>query len=151
MSKNLLSHMTGSNRRPTDYKSVALPAELMWHLWCGEESNLRHRDFQSLALPTELPHRVKIMAGFPLHPTLYCFLSFTSARQRELISLTQTRLSTAYLEKPIIFVAYVGFEPKPTIHALLVTCTRAHDCTVLSKSTLCILKVTIHRNAFLFQ
>ena len=105
-------------------------------MWCGQESNLRHRDFQSLALPTELPHQVKIMVGFPLHPTLYCFLSFTSAWQRELISLTQTRLSTAYLEKPIIFVAYVGFEPLPTIHALLVTCTRAHDCTVLSKSTL---------------
>ena len=151
MSKNLLSHMTGSNRRPTDYKSVALPAELMWHLWCGEGSNLRHRDFQSLALPTELPHRVKIMVRFPLHLTLYCIFSFTSARQRELISSTQTRLSTAYLEKPIILVAYVGFEPMSTIHALLTTSTRAHDCTVLSKSTLCILKVTIHRNVFLFQ
>ena len=26
----LLSHLSGSNQRPTDYKSVALPAELKW-------------------------------------------------------------------------------------------------------------------------
>jgi hypothetical protein len=61
------------------------------------------------------------MVRFPLHLTLYCIFSFTSARQRELISSTQTRLSTAYLEKPIILVAYVGFEPMSTIHALLTT------------------------------
>ena len=28
----LLSHLSESNQRPTDYKSVALPAELKWHL-----------------------------------------------------------------------------------------------------------------------
>src|SRR5687768_13769782 len=27
-----LSHLSESNQRPTDYKSVALPAELKWHL-----------------------------------------------------------------------------------------------------------------------
>ncbi len=27
-----MSHLSGSNQRPTDYKSVALPAELKWHL-----------------------------------------------------------------------------------------------------------------------
>jgi hypothetical protein len=26
-----MSHLSGSNQRPTDYKSVALPAELKWH------------------------------------------------------------------------------------------------------------------------
>ena len=26
------SHLSESNQRPTDYKSVALPAELKWHL-----------------------------------------------------------------------------------------------------------------------
>jgi hypothetical protein len=26
------SHLAGSNRRPTDYESVALPAELRWHV-----------------------------------------------------------------------------------------------------------------------
>jgi hypothetical protein len=26
-----LSHLSESNQRPTDYKSVALPAELKWH------------------------------------------------------------------------------------------------------------------------
>jgi len=25
-----MSHLSGSNQRPTDYKSVALPAELKW-------------------------------------------------------------------------------------------------------------------------
>ena len=28
----LLSHLSESNQRPTDYKSVALPAELKWQL-----------------------------------------------------------------------------------------------------------------------
>ena len=28
----MLSHLSESNQRPTDYKSVALPAELKWHL-----------------------------------------------------------------------------------------------------------------------
>ena len=28
----LLSHLSESNQRPTDYKSVALPTELKWHL-----------------------------------------------------------------------------------------------------------------------
>jgi 2'-5' RNA ligase len=120
-------------------------------MWCGEESNLRHRDFQSLALPTELPHRVKIMVRFPLHLTLYCIFSFTSARQRELISWIRSASRGRSSEKSIILVAYVGFEPMSTIHVSLTTSTRAHDCTVLSKSTLCILKVTIHRNVFLFQ
>ncbi len=27
-----MSHLSGSNQRPTDYKSVALPAELKWRL-----------------------------------------------------------------------------------------------------------------------
>ena len=50
------------NPQPTDYKSVALPIELLRRsvsrLWClGAESNHRHRDFQSLALPTELPRQ----------------------------------------------------------------------------------------------
>ena len=50
------------NPQPTDYKSVALPIELLRRtesrLWClGAESNHRHRDFQSLALPPELPRR----------------------------------------------------------------------------------------------
>ena len=27
-----MSHLSGSNQRPTDYKSVALPAELKWQL-----------------------------------------------------------------------------------------------------------------------
>jgi hypothetical protein len=27
-----MSHLSGSNQRPTDYKSVALPAELKWHV-----------------------------------------------------------------------------------------------------------------------
>ena len=50
------------NPQPTDYKSVALPIELLrrtvGRLWClGAESNHRHRDFQSLALPTELPRQ----------------------------------------------------------------------------------------------
>ncbi len=27
-----LSHLSESNQRPTDYKSVALPAELKWHI-----------------------------------------------------------------------------------------------------------------------
>ena len=29
--QNHLSHLSESNQRPTDYKSVALPAELKWH------------------------------------------------------------------------------------------------------------------------
>ena len=28
-----MSHLPESNQRPTDYKSVALPAELKWHLF----------------------------------------------------------------------------------------------------------------------
>ena len=28
--------MSESNQRPTDYKSVALPAELKWHIFSGE-------------------------------------------------------------------------------------------------------------------
>ena len=30
--RNYWSHLSDSNGRPTDYKSVALPAELKWHL-----------------------------------------------------------------------------------------------------------------------
>jgi hypothetical protein len=30
-SPHVMSHLSGSNQRPTDYKSVALPAELKWH------------------------------------------------------------------------------------------------------------------------
>ena len=30
-SELILSHLSESNQRPTDYKSVALPAELKWH------------------------------------------------------------------------------------------------------------------------
>ena len=44
------------NPQPTDYKSVALPVELLqlkkW--WLRTESNRQHKDFQSFALPTEL-------------------------------------------------------------------------------------------------
>jgi hypothetical protein len=31
--KNSPSHLSESNQRPTDYKSVALPAELKWHCY----------------------------------------------------------------------------------------------------------------------
>ncbi len=48
-----------SNPRPADYKSAALPIELLQQRWCLRvESNHRHKDFQSFALPTELPRQI---------------------------------------------------------------------------------------------
>jgi hypothetical protein len=32
--QNSVSHLSESNQRPTDYKSVALPAELKWRIKC---------------------------------------------------------------------------------------------------------------------
>ena len=64
------------NPQPTDYKSVALPIELLRRksrLWClGAESNHRHRDFQSLALPTELSGQTFAIK------TCHCVLCFFS-------------------------------------------------------------------------
>jgi hypothetical protein len=47
-----LSHLSESNQRPTDYKSVALPAELKWqiHLLNQRPSRLQRRD----ALPAKV-------------------------------------------------------------------------------------------------
>jgi hypothetical protein len=33
-----LSHLPESNQRPTDYKSVALPAELKWLMLCSSKA-----------------------------------------------------------------------------------------------------------------
>ena|SRR5688572_14995470 len=43
-----LSHLSESNQRPTDYKSVALPAELKWHInypppaWPGADKKIKN-------------------------------------------------------------------------------------------------------------
>jgi len=133
-----LSLLSESNQRPTDYKSVALPAELRRLMWCGQESNLRHKDFQSFALPTELPHQVKIMVGFPLHPTLYCFLSFLK-RSAEGVDLFNLPSIVDILDRETHYPCSVcGIRTVIRISCYLITCTRAHDCIVLSKSTLCV-------------
>ena len=72
-----LSGIRDSNPQPLDWKSNALPIELiphvttfvrklqtgsrktLWVEWYGAELNCRHPDFQSGALPTELPHHVE--------------------------------------------------------------------------------------------
>jgi hypothetical protein len=40
MQPELLSHLSESNQRPTDYKSVALPAELKWRIFYQKAFNL---------------------------------------------------------------------------------------------------------------
>ena len=40
--------MSESNQRPTDYKSVALPAELKWHIKCPPSSFVLAQDITAV-------------------------------------------------------------------------------------------------------
>src|SRR5437773_5465515 len=54
-----LSHLSESNQRPTDYKSVALPAELKWQiLKLFLASNQQHPDTNWNALPDKLKWQI---------------------------------------------------------------------------------------------
>src|SRR5262245_6380006 len=59
------SHRSDSNRRPAVYETAALPLSYDGGGGgCrGPESNRRHTDFQSVALPAELPRRAEPIIG----------------------------------------------------------------------------------------
>ena len=83
------SFQSGSNQRPADYKSAALPTELWKHLWVyahhillgshnpwsgRQGSNLRPRTWKERALPTELLPLKSVVADITPEVTTHILL-----------------------------------------------------------------------------